>query len=105
MHNGKTMVRKQSRSLSNCHATRAAIWLTRAAMCAPQSPPRRQLRSLFRFAASIVLAVLASINVNGALHAEPRHAIAMHGEPALPAGFSHFRYVNPEAPKGGRLIQ
>jgi peptide/nickel transport system substrate-binding protein len=51
------------------------------------------------------LAVLASINVNGVLHAEPRHAIAMHGEPALPAGFSHFRYVNPEAPKGGRLIQ
>jgi peptide/nickel transport system substrate-binding protein len=37
--------------------------------------------------------------------AEPRHAIAMHGEPALPAGFSHFAYVNPEAPKGGRMVQ
>lgn len=35
--------------------------------------------------------------------AEPSHAIAMHGEPALPADFSHFDYVNPEAPKGGRL--
>jgi peptide/nickel transport system substrate-binding protein len=35
--------------------------------------------------------------------AEPRHAIAMHGEPALAAGFSAFRYVNPAAPKGGRL--
>jgi peptide/nickel transport system substrate-binding protein len=34
-----------------------------------------------------------------------RHAIAMHGEPALPAGFSHFRYANPAAPKGGRLVQ
>jgi peptide/nickel transport system substrate-binding protein len=33
-----------------------------------------------------------------------RHAIAMHGEPALPAGFSHFPYVNPAAPKGGRLV-
>lgn len=33
--------------------------------------------------------------------AEPRHAIAMHGEPALPADFAHFPYVNPDAPKGG----
>ena len=33
------------------------------------------------------------------------HAIAMHGEPALPEGFSAFRYVNPEAPKGGRLVR
>ena len=33
------------------------------------------------------------------------HAIAMHGEPALPADFTHFRYANPAAPKGGRLVQ
>jgi peptide/nickel transport system substrate-binding protein len=31
------------------------------------------------------------------------HAIAMHGRPALPAGFSHFRYADPAAPQGGRL--
>ena len=37
--------------------------------------------------------------------AQPRHAIAMHGEPALPAGFTHFPYVNPAAPKGGRAVQ
>lgn len=35
--------------------------------------------------------------------AEPQHAIAMHGEPAYPADFTHFSYVNPDAPKGGRL--
>jgi peptide/nickel transport system substrate-binding protein len=35
--------------------------------------------------------------------AAPSHAIAMHGEPALPAGFDHFPYVNPHAPKGGRI--
>jgi peptide/nickel transport system substrate-binding protein len=34
-----------------------------------------------------------------------RHAIAMHGEPALAEGFSHFRYANPNAPKGGVLHQ
>jgi peptide/nickel transport system substrate-binding protein len=32
-----------------------------------------------------------------------RHAIAMHGMPVLPADFPHMRYVNPAAPKGGRL--
>ena len=32
-----------------------------------------------------------------------RRAIAMHGEPALPAGFAHLPYVNPDAPKGGAL--
>jgi peptide/nickel transport system substrate-binding protein len=29
----------------------------------------------------------------------------MHGEPARADGFAAFRYVNPEAPKGGRLVQ
>lgn len=34
-----------------------------------------------------------------------QHAIAMHGEPGLPRDFSHFRYANPDAPKGGRLTR
>jgi peptide/nickel transport system substrate-binding protein len=35
--------------------------------------------------------------------AAPLHALAMHGEPALPADFDHFPYADPSAPKGGRL--
>lgn len=31
------------------------------------------------------------------------HAIAMHGTPKHSEGFKHFDYVNPDAPKGGRL--
>ena len=31
------------------------------------------------------------------------HAYAMWGEPALPAGFDHFQYVNVNAPKGGEI--
>lgn len=27
----------------------------------------------------------------------------MHGDPALPENFSHFRYADPDAPQGGRL--
>lgn len=31
------------------------------------------------------------------------HALAMHGTPKYPLGFSHLDYVNPSAPKGGTL--
>ncbi|BCG73463.1 ABC transporter substrate-binding protein [Mesorhizobium sp. 113-1-2] len=34
---------------------------------------------------------------------EPKHAIAMQGEPALPPDYTHFDYVNPDAPKGGNI--
>jgi peptide/nickel transport system substrate-binding protein len=56
-----------------------------------------------------MLAVVAAILVAGAMPAlaesGPRHAIAMHGEPALAAAFTHFPYANPDAPKGGRITQ
>jgi peptide/nickel transport system substrate-binding protein len=31
------------------------------------------------------------------------YGLAMHGAPALPPDFGHMPYVNPDAPKGGRL--
>lgn len=45
------------------------------------------------------------------LHAEttpaaapaPQYAIALHGTPKYPEGFTHFDFVNPDAPKGGTL--
>jgi peptide/nickel transport system substrate-binding protein len=39
------------------------------------------------------------------MSAAESYAIAMHGAPALPADFSHMPYANPDAPKGGRLLQ
>lgn len=36
--------------------------------------------------------------------AEPRHGIAMHGEPALPPDFGHLPYADPSAGKGGRIV-
>jgi peptide/nickel transport system substrate-binding protein len=35
--------------------------------------------------------------------AAPMHGIAIIGEPALPADFSHLPYANPDAPKGGKV--
>ncbi len=50
---------------------------------------------------TVVVSTLAGIDF---VTAEPRPAIAMHGEPAA-TNFVAFPYVNPAAPKGGRLIQ
>ena len=42
----------------------------------------------------------------GAAHsARAAYAIAMHGAPALPEGFAALPYVNPDAPKGGRIVE
>ena len=59
------------------------------------------------FARAIVSVIMASLTlglhgVRNAVAAES-YAIAMHGAPALPADFTHMPYVNPDAPKGGRL--
>jgi peptide/nickel transport system substrate-binding protein len=37
--------------------------------------------------------------------AEPKHGIAMYGEPDLPPDFVSLPYANPDAPKGGRIVQ
>ena len=51
------------------------------------------------FAALVSLAVVAPTTAP----AEPRPAIALNAEPALPPGFDHVPWANPEAPKGGRV--
>lgn len=48
--------------------------------------------------APLAVAVAAPLAV-----AEPRHAIAMYGEPALPPDFVALPYANPDAPKGGAI--
>jgi peptide/nickel transport system substrate-binding protein len=37
--------------------------------------------------------------------AEVAYAIAMHGTPALPENFAAVPYANPDAPKGGRIVE
>lgn len=57
----------------------------------------------------LTVAVLAlsplvmAANVAMAQEAGPQHAIAMYGDVKYPADFTHFDYVNPDAPKGGTL--
>ncbi|MDP9137135.1 MAG: extracellular solute-binding protein, partial [Pseudomonadota bacterium] len=39
-----------------------------------------------------------------AASAEPRHGLSIFGDLKYPPDFRHFEYVNPEAPKGGRMV-
>jgi len=39
-----------------------------------------------------------------AAQSDPAHGIAMYGSPALPPDFVSLPYVNPEAPKGGKVV-
>ena len=54
------------------------------------------------FAALSAIALIVAVSA-GAAADQVTHAIAMHGEPTLPADFAHLPYANPDAPKGGRL--
>jgi peptide/nickel transport system substrate-binding protein len=53
--------------------------------------------------APISLLILALLLPAGRGQAAAAEGIAMHGSPRETAGFTHFPYVNPDAPKGGRV--
>ena len=55
--------------------------------------------------ACAVLCGAFAVSGAAAAAAEAAHAIAMHGAPAMPDGFTVLPYANPDAPKGGRLVQ
>jgi peptide/nickel transport system substrate-binding protein len=67
----------------------------RAALPARRLPVRAFLCSI-GFAIALAVAKAS---------AEESYAIAMHGAPALPPDFTHMPYANPDALKGGRLVQ
>ena len=71
----------------------------RAALLLSKGP---RLRALAGFVLVFGLALANGIHDASAGES---YAIAMHGAPALPADFSHMPYANPDAPKGGRLVQ
>ena len=48
------------------------------------------------FVATLLIAPAISL-------AAEKHGLSLFGQPALKAGFKHFPYVNPKAPKGGDL--
>jgi peptide/nickel transport system substrate-binding protein len=63
---------------------------------------RSRVRTFFCGVLAFGIALATSVS---RVSAAESYAIAMHGTPALPANFPHMPYANPEAPKGGRLVQ
>jgi len=61
---------------------------------------KHQIFAIFTTAATAVLLSIAAIPAQ----AEPKHGIAMYGDPALPPDFVSLPYANPAAPSGGRII-
>lgn len=61
------------------------------------------IRRCFQLLAAALVLILPPVAAPAGEATGPRHAIAMHGEPALPPDFAHFPYARPDAPKGGRL--
>ena len=58
--------------------------------------------TLLRLALAMALASALS-GPAGAEEPVKHHALSLIGEPKYPAGFTHFGYVNPDAPKGGSV--
>lgn len=73
----------------------------------PESPASaRGWRALISWGLRLTVgAAIAGTPLGTIAIAAPRAAIAMHGMPALAPSFTHLPYANPDAPKGGRLVQ
>jgi microcin C transport system substrate-binding protein len=59
-------------------------------------------------AAALALALLASAfgsSLRPASAAEPAHGVSMFGELKYGPDFAHFDYVNPNAPRGGEMVE
>ncbi len=55
-----------------------------------------------KWRAIIAAAALALVGQMGI--AQPKHGIAMYGDPALPPDFVSLPYANPDAPTGGQIV-
>lgn len=66
---------------------------------------RVTMNSKLRSAALLLSALGLAAVTAGPTNAEPRHGLSVFGDLKYPADFTHFDYVNPDAPKGGRASQ
>jgi microcin C transport system substrate-binding protein len=70
------------------------------------NPPRRRVVARLwslPLAAFFLLFALLPVTAGEVAGGTVSHGIAIHGDVKYPADFSHFDYVDPEAPKGGEV--
>jgi len=68
-------------------------------MTTPAEFDRRSVLKLSAAAAAASLLPASALAKPG-----PRHGLSVFGDLKYPVNFSHFNYVNPNAPKGGRMV-
>jgi peptide/nickel transport system substrate-binding protein len=93
--------------LHSAFAARISVFARFVAMPSARSfmmPAAPNARAVNRVRAALCGALALAAGASPAL-AEPTHAIAMHGKPAMADGFIALPYANPDAPKGGRLVE
>jgi microcin C transport system substrate-binding protein len=54
--------------------------------------------------ATFIFALLAFLGLTLAQEPTVSHAVSLGGDVKYPADFTHFEYVNPDAPKGGEVV-
>jgi microcin C transport system substrate-binding protein len=59
----------------------------------------------FRRGAVVAIFLLSALTASAATAGERKHGLSIFGELKYPADFKHLDYVNPNAPKGGRLVK
>jgi microcin C transport system substrate-binding protein len=64
---------------------------------------RRSLGKLSALAGLLGVTKIVGLSVGYAQERQFRHATSLFGDVKYPPDFKHFAYVNPDAPKGGRL--
>lgn len=68
----------------------------------PAGIARTRLHALAATLAALIGWTIAC-TIPAACASEARHGLSVFGPLGLPAGFTHFAYTNPDAPKGGRI--
>jgi len=89
----------------HCHSHRARTCPELFAI-ARKKPLQKPIGQALRIGALVFSVAIAftslSFNVQAA---EPAHGVAINGDLKYPENFTHFDYVNPDAPKGGQITQ
>ncbi len=74
-------------------------------MSSTKNPLQAILRASRRAATCAACCSALALAVAVPQPADAAYALAMHGAPALPPDFTAMPYVNPNAPKGGQLVE
>jgi len=62
-------------------------------------------RTVLAGAGAVAFGIAAGLPSARGVEPGRHHGLSLLGRPELPPGFSHFPYVNPDAPKGGEVVQ